>query len=186
MQENVTLGWLCECFSRCDEIWTLFIYVVSAIDVAATVPHHPVFSASLCRQRGDGVARQGVHQNLHRQLERHTLQIQRLLRVLPTATQVSPTSNSPGECYLQIPRWILPATPQVRPTYSSPGETHLQLPRWVLLTSPQAVFSLTLARSPMASRTYRRASDFLNYSPGLASDILAERKSGKFFFTRFF
>ena len=41
------------------------------------------------------------------------------------------------------------------------------------------VFSLTLARSPMASRSYRRASDFLNYSPGLASDILAERKSGK-------
>ena len=48
------------------------------------------------------------------------------------------------------------------------------------------VFSLTLARSPMASRSYRRASDFLNYSPGLASDILAERKSRKFFFTRFF
>ena len=41
------------------------------------------------------------------------------------------------------------------------------------------VFSLTLARSPMASRSYRRASDFLNYSPGLASDILAERKSEK-------
>ena len=31
----------------------------------------------------------------------------------------------------------------------------------------------------MASRSYRRASDFLNYSPGLASDILAERKSEK-------
>ena len=48
------------------------------------------------------------------------------------------------------------------------------------------VFSLTLARSPMASRSYRRASDFLNYSPGLASDILAERKrekkEKKFFF----
>ena len=44
-----------------------------------------------------------------------------------------------------------------------------------------AVFSLTLARSPMASRFYRRASDFLNYSPRLASDILAEaeQKSGK-------
>ena len=42
-----------------------------------------------------------------------------------------------------------------------------------------SVFSLTLARSPMASRSYRRASDFLNYSPGLASDILAERKSEK-------
>ena len=41
------------------------------------------------------------------------------------------------------------------------------------------VFSLTLARSPMASRSYWRASDFLNYSPGLASDILAERKSEK-------
>ena len=41
------------------------------------------------------------------------------------------------------------------------------------------VFSLTLARSPMASRSYRRASDFLNYSPGLASDLLAEWKSGK-------
>ena len=31
----------------------------------------------------------------------------------------------------------------------------------------------------MASRSYRWASDFLNYSPGLASDILAERKSEK-------
>ena len=31
----------------------------------------------------------------------------------------------------------------------------------------------------MASRSYRRASDFLNYLPGLASDILAERKSEK-------
>ena len=33
----------------------------------------------------------------------------------------------------------------------------------------------------MASRFYRRVSDFLNYSPGLASDILAEaeQKSGK-------
>ena len=41
------------------------------------------------------------------------------------------------------------------------------------------VFSLTLARSPMVSGSYRRASDFLNYSPGLASDILAERKSKK-------
>ena len=40
-------------------------------------------------------------------------------------------------------------------------------------------FSLTLARSPMASRSYRRASDFLNYSAGLASDILAERKIEK-------
>ena len=49
-----------------------------------------------------------------------------------------------------------------------------------------AVFSLTLARSPMASRSYRRASDFLNYLPGLASDILVEQKSRKFFFTRFF
>ena len=42
-----------------------------------------------------------------------------------------------------------------------------------------SVFSLTLARSPMASRSHRRASDFLNYSPGLASDILVERKSEK-------
>ena len=41
------------------------------------------------------------------------------------------------------------------------------------------VFSLTLARSPMASRSYRRVSDFLNYSPRSASDILAERKSEK-------
>ena len=48
-----------------------------------------------------------------------------------------------------------------------------------LFAHPRAVFSLTLARSPMASRSYRRASDFLNYSPGLASDILAERKSEK-------
>ena len=55
-----------------------------------------------------------------------------------------------------------------------------------LLDSVTTVFSLTLARSPMASRSYRRASDFLNYSPGLASDILAERKSGKIFFTHFF
>ena len=31
----------------------------------------------------------------------------------------------------------------------------------------------------MASGSYRRASDFLNYSPGLASDILAKRKSEK-------
>ena len=31
----------------------------------------------------------------------------------------------------------------------------------------------------MASRSYRRASDFLNYLPGLASDILAEQKSEK-------
>ena len=43
----------------------------------------------------------------------------------------------------------------------------------------------------MASRSYRRASDFLNYSPGLASDILAERKSEKkrrkkFFFKKLF
>ena len=42
-----------------------------------------------------------------------------------------------------------------------------------------AVFSLTLARSLMVSGSYRRASDFLNYSPGLASDILAEWKSEK-------
>ena len=42
-----------------------------------------------------------------------------------------------------------------------------------------SVFSLTLARSPMASRSYRQASDFLNYSPGLASDILVELKSEK-------
>ena len=31
----------------------------------------------------------------------------------------------------------------------------------------------------MVSGSYWRASDFLNYSPGLASDILAEQKSGK-------
>ena len=31
----------------------------------------------------------------------------------------------------------------------------------------------------MASGSYRWASDFLNYSPGLASDILAEWKSEK-------
>ena len=49
----------------------------------------------------------------------------------------------------------------------------------ILLGVGITVFSLTLARSPMASRPYRRASDFLNYSPGLASDILAERKSEK-------
>ena len=54
-------------------------------------------------------------------------------------------------------------------------------PAWPAHT-PQmmgTVFSLTLARSPMASRSYRRASDFLNYSPGLASDILVEQKSEK-------
>ena len=39
-----------------------------------------------------------------------------------------------------------------------------------------AVFSLTLARSPMASRFYQQVSDFLKYSPSLASDILAEAK----------
>ena len=31
----------------------------------------------------------------------------------------------------------------------------------------------------MASRSYRQASDFLNYSPRLANDILVERKSEK-------
>ena len=31
----------------------------------------------------------------------------------------------------------------------------------------------------MASRSYWQASDFLNYSPGSASDILVERKSEK-------
>ena len=41
------------------------------------------------------------------------------------------------------------------------------------------VFPLTLARSPMVSGSYRQASDFLNYSPRLASDILAEQKSKK-------
>ena len=41
-----------------------------------------------------------------------------------------------------------------------------------------SVFSLTLARSPMASSFYRRASWFWSYSPGLASDILVE-KAGK-------
>ena len=49
-----------------------------------------------------------------------------------------------------------------------------------------ACVQLTLARSPMASRSYRRASDFLNYSPGLASDILAERKVENFFLLVFF
>ena len=43
----------------------------------------------------------------------------------------------------------------------------------------RSVFSLTLARSPIASRSYRRASDFLNYSPGLASDILVEWEGEK-------
>ena len=38
------------------------------------------------------------------------------------------------------------------------------------------VFSLTLARSPMASRSYQWASDFLNYSPRLASNIQWSRK----------
>ena len=38
-----------------------------------------------------------------------------------------------------------------------------------------SVVSLTLAWSPMASRSYQPVSDFLNYSPRLASDILVER-----------
>ena len=42
-----------------------------------------------------------------------------------------------------------------------------------------SVFSLTLARSPMASRSYWQVSDFLNYLPGLASDILVEWQSRK-------
>ena len=41
------------------------------------------------------------------------------------------------------------------------------------------VFSLTVVRSPMARGSYWWASDFLNYSPRLASDILAEQKSEK-------
>ena len=44
-----------------------------------------------------------------------------------------------------------------------------------------SVFSFTLARSPMASRSYRWASDFLNYSPRLASDILVENFFYSFF-----
>ena len=57
----------------------------------------------------------------------------------------------------------------------------------VLFEHVITVFSLTLARSPMASRSYQRASDFLSYSPGLASDILAEqnvKKRKKFFFKK--
>ena len=42
----------------------------------------------------------------------------------------------------------------------------------------------------MASRSHRQVSDFLNYSPGLTSDILVERKSEKkkknFFFFKLF
>ena len=44
------------------------------------------------------------------------------------------------------------------------------------------VFSLTLASLPMVSRSYQWASDFLNYSLGLASDILAEPKVEYHFF----
>ena len=47
-----------------------------------------------------------------------------------------------------------------------PGGVHP--PPW---TDRHPVFSLTLAHSPMASRSYQWASDFLNYSPRLASDI---------------
>ena len=45
-----------------------------------------------------------------------------------------------------------------------------------------SVFSLTLTWSPMASRSCQQVSDFLNYSPRLASDILVEWKSKKKFF----
>ena len=38
----------------------------------------------------------------------------------------------------------------------------------------------------MASRPYRRVSDFLNYLSGLASDILVEWKSGNNLFYSFF
>ena len=48
-----------------------------------------------------------------------------------------------------------------------------------------SVFSSTLAWSPMASRSYQFESDFLNYLPRLASDILAEQKSRKNFYSIF-
>ena len=49
-----------------------------------------------------------------------------------------------------------------------------------------AVFSLIFAPSPMASRSYRWANYFLNYSPRLVSDILVEWKSRKnYLFTCF-
>ena len=70
------------------------------------------------------------------------------------------------------------------------GRYNLDLVTDAYGTLSPTVFSLTLARSPMASRSYRRASDFWNYSPRLASDILAERKSEKkekkFFFLNCF
>ena len=89
---------------------------------------------------------------------------------------------------VRVHTWPLPSfqfdIPPYRDFFS--GEAVAQLTKFSRTKMLHAVFSLTLARSPMASRSYRRASDFLNYSPGLASDILAERKRGKFFFTRFF
>ena len=48
-----------------------------------------------------------------------------------------------------------------------------------------SVFSSTLAWSPMASRSYQFKSDFLNYLPWLASDILEEQKSRKNFYSIF-
>ena len=44
-----------------------------------------------------------------------------------------------------------------------------------ILASLRAVFSLTLAGSPMASSSSRWPNNFLNYSPRLASYILVEK-----------
>ena len=40
-----------------------------------------------------------------------------------------------------------------------------------------AVFSLTLVQVPVASSSYRWVSDFLKYSPGLATHILVEKQN---------
>ena len=50
-----------------------------------------------------------------------------------------------------------------------------QKPAHLLVT----VFSLTLAQSAIVSRSHQQMSDFLNYSPRSASDILVEWKSEK-------
>ena len=49
----------------------------------------------------------------------------------------------------------------------------------IIFSGSSPVFSLRLARSPMASKSYQRVSDFLNCLAGLTSDILAEQKRAK-------
>ena len=56
----------------------------------------------------------------------------------------------------------------------------------ILRVKMNAVFSLTLAWSPMVSSSYRQVSDFWNYWPGLASYILAVKWEKKENFYLFF